>query len=233
MKCPSCETPYERVISVAEAAPSPGPFAPSPAPPMVPTVTPPPLPTETEMPVNPYAPPKSALRRHQDSTSGLDEVWRDGPKLIMRRTATLPQRCIHCNGRADRFLPRKLYWHAPVHYLWILVSLLLYAIVALIVRKRADVVIPLCHQHDKKRKTGIAVGWLGGLGGFVLIIVGAVNDSAGLILFSVLAMLVSLIAGIAMARVVIPAKIDDRFVWLKKISPEYLNRLPPAPVNLF
>ncbi len=62
-----------------------------------------------------------------------------------------------------------------------------------------------------------------GLGGFIFAVA---NNYPMLILGAALIILVGFIFVIAAARIVIPMKIDDRFVWLKGINKDYLDQLP-------
>src|SRR5436309_2493776 len=72
-------------------------------------------------------------------------IWRSGPLLVMSQGARLPDRCVKCNAPANgQRLTRKLYWHSPYLYLLILLNLLIYALVAIFVRKKARVEIGLC-----------------------------------------------------------------------------------------
>lgn len=154
-------------------------------------------------------------------------VWHDHDKLVMSKDAALPDRCVKCNRPADGLLlKRNLYWHNPFIYVLILVGILVYLIVALIVRKTATVNIPLCEAHLARRRNTLIAGWLLillGLGGFIL---AAAIDYPMLILGAALIMLAGFIFAIAAARIVIPTKIDDRFVWLKGINKDYLDQLP-------
>jgi hypothetical protein len=111
----------------------------------------------------------------------------------------------------------------------VLVALLLYLVVAMIVRKAATVEIGLCHEHLAKRRRDlwITIGLLSaGLIGLALAI--GYSDLTYLLL-GFLSLIASLIYGIVAVRVVAPAKIDDRFVWLNGVNKRYLNELPQWP----
>jgi hypothetical protein len=157
-------------------------------------------------------------------------VWRDQKKLVMSKDATLPQWCIKCNAPTNGLvLKRKLTWHHPAIYLILLVAALIYVIVAMVVRKRATVEIGLCEKHLAKRRQGLWITYLLfflGVGGFVLAI--AAEDVTYL-LVGVVLLLASVIFALAAVRIVLPTKIDDRFVWLKGVNEDYLDRLPQWP----
>ncbi len=156
-------------------------------------------------------------------------VWGDGAKLVMSRDAELPPRCVKCNVPTHLRLKRKLSWHHPALYLIILVALLIYFIVAMILRKSATVEIGLCDEHQAKRRRDV---WIT----IALVIVGVLGvvlamgfEDLMYLLIGFVALFAALIYGIAVARVVAPAKIDDRFVWLTGVNKQYLNELPQWP----
>ncbi|MBC7821449.1 MAG: hypothetical protein IAG10_31565 [Planctomycetaceae bacterium] len=163
-------------------------------------------------------------------------VWRDGGVLVMCKDADLPARCVKTNESTDRTLRRQLYWHEPLYYLIaVLLGPLIYVIVALIVRKTADINVGLSPAGFSSRRWGIAIGWLSFLLGAVLFFVGVANSApnrnpnnnwwiacvAGLV-----GGLVGIIVGVVKSRVVTPTKITDSHVWLKGVHPEYLATLP-------
>lgn len=159
-------------------------------------------------------------------------VWRDGSQLVMCKDAELPARCVKTNAPTDRWLRRQLYWHPPVLYLMIIFpGLLIYVIVALIVRKSADIRVGLSTQGFSRRRCGIAVGWLSFLIGAFLFIFGLVNSKPNDLMWVVSVVglvggLIGVITGVVMSRVVSPTKITDAHVWLKGVHPEYLATLP-------
>jgi hypothetical protein len=147
----------------------------------------------------------------------------------MSRDAELPPRCVKCNVPTHLRLKRKLTWHHPLIYILVFIALLIYLIVAMIIRKAATVEIGLCHEHLAKRQRDlwITIGLLiAGLLGLALAI--AYSDGTYL-LVGFLALIASLIYGIVAVRVVAPAKIDDQFVWLSGVNKHYLNELPQWP----
>ena len=68
-----------------------------------------------------------------------------------------PDRCVICNCPAEGFrLKRTAYWHPGWVYLLILISIVIYAVVALIVRKSVRLEYGLCPKHKARRVTGIS-----------------------------------------------------------------------------
>jgi hypothetical protein len=156
-------------------------------------------------------------------------IWREGKTLVVSKDAALPDRCVKCNEVTTQRLTRKLSWHHPALYFLIIVATLIYVIVAMILRKRATLVLGLCEKHTAQRRTFIWITLLlalGGLGGFVLAI------SAGDIMpafIGLLLWLTAIIFGVRSTRVVYPQKIDDRFVWLRGVNADYLDQFPQWP----
>jgi hypothetical protein len=186
---------------------------------------PPPLPQQ----VIPYATPFGRGRE-------LQGVWRDGNRLITTSQASLPPRCVKCNAEADgSFKFRTFWWHHPALALLILAGILIYAIVALIVRKKAVVEVGLCRRHQSRRVWLISLTWLMALGGLALMIGGPILAAEfrkdwliGVGLPGGLVMLILSIIPGTLSRVMVPTKIDDRYAWFKGCGVEFLSQFPPA-----
>ena len=121
---------------------------------------------------NPYAPPQTA---NPVAASGGD-CYRQGKLLIVPRDSApfVPcDSCVKCGQPATKVLPRNFYWHHPLLYILILPALLLYLLLAIIVRKRMRLSIGLCDQHRAVRRRWIWAGWLLVLLSVALIVLGA------------------------------------------------------------
>lgn len=179
-------------------------------------------------PFNPYAPPRSAIE--EQAVDSDNAAWQAGKVLVMRQDGGLPHRCVKCNEPAVEPMKKfKLYWHHPGWYVLIFVNLLIYAIVAMCVRKRAEVRIGLCTRHLQRYRVGRWVGWGGSLGMLLVAFVGAGSGSNGLLLTGVLGFLISLIAAMVFARVLHPASIKQDFVRMKGAGRAFLDSLPEFP----
>ena len=157
-------------------------------------------------------------------------VWRDGNQLVMCKDAELPARCVKTNEPTDRTLRRRLSWHNPFIYILIL-SPLIYIIVALIVQKTANIKVGLSPEGFRSRRWGIAIGWLSFLLGGVAFIVGVLNSKPNnnwwiVIIAGLLGGLIGIIVGVIKSRVVSATKITDSHVWLKGVQADYLATLP-------
>jgi hypothetical protein len=162
------------------------------------------------------------------TSAGL--IWRVDRKMVMRSETEFPDRCVRCNAPANGFrLKRRLQWHPPAYYLLIFVGILIYAIVAIIVRKKALIHIGLCEKHRAERKWFILGSWLIVLAGVALIIVGGVSGNGSNMLLGLLLLLIGAICGGAKGPVVSAAKIDKEFVWVKGAGREFLAQMPEWP----
>jgi hypothetical protein len=180
--------------------------------------------------VNPYAPSRASLTA-TDRASAIDDnsVWRDGNVLITLVDSEMPHRCVKCNEPADEpTKKRRVYWHHSALYL-LVISPLIYAIVALVVRKKASVSAGLCTVHKNRRRNALIFGWTGTIVGLLFLGHGSGSGSptAGAqMLVGILAILVSIIVGMIFARVVYAKKIDKTYVRLKGCGVAFLDSLP-------
>lgn len=170
-----------------------------------------------------------AAASYQPNSWQQGGVWRDGDKLVMHRHAKLPDRCVKCDLPTNgSYLHRKLSWINPLWVLTILASWIIYLIIYYALRKTAEVDLGLCEAHKASRRTGITVGWvvaLLGIGAFIFAIVG---EALAFLFFGILLFIGGLIYGSYAAAVVSVTKMDDQYIWMKRVSKDYLAGLPPA-----
>jgi len=178
---------------------------------------------------NPYAPSRASLKLGENP-AGDAGIWRDGDQLIVAHGAAFPHRCVKCNQPSvEPHKVRKVYWHSPWLYLLFLLYAFIYIIVALLVRKKADIDPGLCEEHVRKRRVWIAIGWIGSIGSvFVWVPLGT---ALGLgppesMMLAFLCFLGFIIAGMANSRILYPRKIDDRHARLKGADESFLRSLP-------
>jgi hypothetical protein len=164
-------------------------------------------------------------------------VWRDGALLVAPVIAELPDVCVKCGANAEGGRWRKkVYWHHPALYLLIFFpGILIYAIVALIVRKSATIGVGLCPRHRARRNRTVLATWLLGLGAAAGIVGGiayagnARGSAADYGVFIVLAGFVLIIAAAIVgsrARVLSPKKIDGPWAWYTGAGEDFLRVLP-------
>jgi len=160
-------------------------------------------------------------------------IWRLGKQLVVRKGAKLPDRCVKTNKPAERWLTRTLYWHHPLFYLLIPAGVLVYAIVAILVRQKAVIDVGMSQARFGRRRWTIFSAWLVALSGFGLCFAG-VNGVFGSLspLFFIGGPLLAVLSGCVgayLSAVVQPARITADYVWLKGVHRDYLNALPEFP----
>ena len=84
---------------------------------------------------NPYKPPIANAPVYMAEAAPEAGMWRKGKVLVFRKETILPDRCVKSNAATKRKLKRQLTWHHPAIFLTILISILVYAILALVLRK--------------------------------------------------------------------------------------------------
>ena len=170
---------------------------------------------------NPYAPPQSL---GADVVS--DYCWREGKVLVVPNGNKLPPRCVKCNTPAELEKPRAFAWHHPGWYVLIPLNLLVYAVAATLVQKRAKVAIGLCAEHRARRRkfTLSAVGLLLlAMGALYFAAVGEDGLFAGL---SLLLFLVAVIVAIVGTRALTASRISREETRLKGACAAFLDSLP-------
>ena len=94
------------------------------------------------------------------------EIVRSGSHLFIAlppegQVVYLPPFCVKCGQPAtDKPVVKRFSWHPPALYLLILFALLIYVIVALVVRKTVCIGVPLCAHHAQRRKVWVTLAWV-------------------------------------------------------------------------
>lgn len=83
---------------------------------------------------------------------GTRPIERSGDRFTIWRGEVLPPFCVRC-GAPPRSAPwkRTYYWHEPALYLLIFAGFLVYVIVAMVVRKKFELAVPICEAHWQRR----------------------------------------------------------------------------------
>lgn len=107
--------------------------------------------------------PSVAATRRVEFLNSADETVRRLPRsgrFVVSRDTILPPQCVKCgNPATEPWLRKTFYWHHPGFYV-LLISPLIYVIVALIVNKKVALWVPLCGAHKKMRS---ALLWTAGI----------------------------------------------------------------------
>lgn len=179
---------------------------------------------DPEMFDSPWAPPEAETLEVRP----MPEVYAEGNVVVLRMGCDLPERCVVCNSRDRVRMSRKrLTWHHPAWYLLILINLILYVIVALVIRRSTRIQVGLCEEHRKQRQSRI----LAGCGVVFLGVLTSVSqfEQGGLMLalaigFTILAAIFTLY----LAQTVYAQRIDREWVRLKGAGSAFLDGLPRA-----
>jgi len=164
---------------------------------------------------NPYAPPRADVDFNASFGGSGSYLRREGDLVVIPvQGAVFPPRCVVCNNPSNRRLRRKLYWHPPGYYALICIGVLIYAVVAFIVRKNAEFEVGICEEHSARRRTWILLGWLGVPACFVGAIMLA-ETAPELMLLGMLVAFGLMIGAILMTQIVTVRRIDSGQAWLK------------------
>jgi hypothetical protein len=176
---------------------------------------------------NPYAAPKSDFNTGTDSGQAM--FWRSGALLMARNGAVLPPRCVKCNAPIDGSAKqRRFSWHHPALFLIILLNILIYAIVAIVVRKNVVVTLGLCQAHRRRRFRGILAGVAGIFLSVGFFIASGMAEQPNLVLAGLVVLVVSIVVIESMARTLSPARIADKVGQLKGCGEAFLASLPTS-----
>jgi hypothetical protein len=129
---------------------------------------------------NPYAPPVSDPAGMTFAPRSDGQVSVDGNALVVAKGATLADCCVKC-GRRDDLKSRhaKFNWYPPWVFVFLLCNIIILAIAMQIVRKRGQVMLPICSACDARWKGASQLWGLLLLGTFVLpILFALVFDNA-------------------------------------------------------
>jgi len=163
------------------------------------------------------------------SPDSVPSAWSQGDVLIVRKGARLPYACVKCGQPSDGKPVRKTYyWHEPWVWVTILAGVLVYVIIAILIRQSGQIEFALCSQHRARRRNGVIISLLGVFGGIALFVAAGMSNEPYLVPFGIVVLLGGAITGLLMARVLTPKRIDMHFLWLRGVGPAFLQTLPPA-----
>jgi hypothetical protein len=143
--------------------------------------------------------------------------------------AILPPPCIRCGAPADgQPVEKTFYWHHPAVYLAILAGLLIYVILALVLRKGIRVRVPLCADHARRRNIAVTLAWVLPLVGFADVgILPQFNVDGGVVaLIAVVLILTGLVIWAVVANPIRPSLINEFQGEFTGFCPAYLQQFP-------
>lgn len=166
-------------------------------------------------------------RIRQGESGGIGMICRDRKNLIVPLRQDLPERCVKCNATEGltRY-KRTLYWHNQLVFLALLFNVLVYLIIALIVRKKAVVGVCLCATHVSKRRLRIGLAW----GCFVACLgstigIAAFNGPDYLWILPPVLLIASIVLAV-LSRMVYAAKITETELQMAGCEEPFLKTFP-------
>ncbi len=115
--------------------------------------------------------------------SAPGSIYRSGNQLEVSQGAVLPPYCVKCGQPSEgEPIARVFQWHPQWVYVTVLVSPIIYLIIALIVRKKINLDVPLCADHKSQRTKNLWIGLLLLLGCIPagIVLGGTVGGDAGM-----------------------------------------------------
>jgi uncharacterized membrane protein len=193
---------------------------------------------------NAFRAPQANSLPHRQPPPVAEGAWRDGPCLIVHRSfRDYPQRCIVCNAPTQTARSRvSVRWvRAPI--VLIIVGLAISPPLALVIwmaLPTAFVFPRVCDEHLRRETWGRRIPWILALLGIVafvgsLTVVVSASDADGMAdlaipvgmlmaISGVIIFWVAIAYGVMRPRMLTASKIDKQFVWLDKVSQEYLQQ---------
>jgi len=162
----------------------------------------------------------------QDRQARRRGLFRDGDILVVRKGAPLPPRCVKTNQPTAAVLKRTFYYMSPWIYLLLLAHVLIFIVVALLVRKTATLHVGLSEEAQAARRRGILNAWTAALAGVGMIVGAFPAESWWLGLAGAGVLMAAMIYGARKASVLSARLIDDQYAHLKGVCPEFLEDLP-------
>jgi len=164
-------------------------------------------------------------------------AWASGNLLIASRDAVLPPYCVKCGRPADaKPLRRRFSWHPSWVYIFLLIALLVYAILAAVLSKRTTLQLPLCSAHFEKYKTLrvlAAVLLLGSIPEMILAGVWLADNYMRWGIFAgAMAFLAGLVCLVMFNGVLRINRIDEHYGYFSRASEGFLRQLPPPPAGM-
>lgn len=160
-------------------------------------------------------------------------IVRQGAKLIftvpaLNQAVDLPPICVRCGAPSNgKPVKKTFFWHNPALYI-LLVSPIIYIIVAAIVRKTMRINIPLCAQHAQRRTTAIIFAWLIPVIGvadiFVLARLGV--DPVVIVLIFIASLLAGLVVWAVAGNPIRPRSIDNYYGEFSGFCEVFLEQFP-------
>jgi len=168
-------------------------------------------------------------------------TWREGYRLVVLKGALLPCACVKCGVAVAGPGIRKTYYWAPTSFFRFIPfpGSLIAVIIALVIRKKMTVEIPLCPAHRRRRAVGIILTGLFGGGGLSAIGLGltwaistngADADNAPVVIGTGIGLLlIGVLCFVFAGRLLSPKQIDADQATFTGAGARFLQLLPTSP----
>ncbi len=197
---------------------------------------------------NPYVSPVNSeevgLATAADVEQWRQGLYRKGNQLVMHKNAFLPDRCVKTNKPVSgERLCCHFVWIHPLLLFTLPLGVVPFLILFFLLRKEARIYISLSEQWSRKRRRAILIGrWITVLGAAIVgasimtlihaDVVGAHNEPAWAqwgVAIGTAVFLGGILYGAFALQIVWPTRINNDYIWLKGVHPDYLAELPPWP----
>jgi hypothetical protein len=152
--------------------------------------------------------------------------WRDGKRVVMDRSAVLPDRCFKCNEPANGYRRTVKLSYVPIG------RELMFGVWAYVSAKRAQIEVGLCERHQRSRAVTVALGSLLLILAAMIVFKQVKATDVTLPLLATAGLIggvIGLIYAAVGGRLVRATKITDAHIWLKGAGEAFLASLPDAP----
>jgi hypothetical protein len=161
---------------------------------------------------------------------GQPGMWNTGRQVVCARFASLPEGCVKCGAPTVKRQVRKIYWHEPWFYALLLVGPVIYGILALVLRKEAQVEYGLCRQHFDARQRLIFRATATGTISVLLFCLSYVCLNGWIALLGGIGLVATAIQGVIVSIQPIRAsRITEHYAWIEGVAPVIREMLPPEP----
>lgn len=154
-------------------------------------------------------------------------VWREGDRMVVAADAELPDRCVKTDLPADgQWADIRLRWHHPALYLVLLLSIVVYFIMAYYLSTSVIVRVGLTESVLSTGRWARSLVWTLVLGGGVLCLAGVVAHEPTLVWSGGVLMVLAIPVFLLRPRIIWATRMERGFVWIAGGHPDYLARLP-------
>ena len=157
--------------------------------------------------------------------------WAAGDMLVVPLYgAQFPPLCPKTGEPTQTTLLVKLQWQPQWVFALLLLGVLPFAIVSMMMQKRAQILFPMSPRIISRRRLGFVVGISSFFLFLAMVIGGAAAQSAAVALLSFPVLIGGLIYMGITTRLFRVVKITDQFAIIRDVAPSYLQNFPQGPL---